>query len=106
MRAPIASSSYTSRVLTLACVAALTACGGGSGGGGGTGGNLDVPFCDLLERDRPEACHSLELSSFQLETVESLSVDVAIVLGAKVWVVGRLVDGTLQPTSYGVLRGP
>lgn len=26
------------------------------------------------------------------------------VMGAKVWVVGRLTDGTLQPTSYGVLR--
>lgn len=26
------------------------------------------------------------------------------VMGAKVWVVGRLADGALQPTSYGVLR--
>jgi len=52
----------------------------GAGIAGGTGGNLSVPFCDLLAEDGPDACHSLELSSFQLETVESLKVDVAILL--------------------------
>jgi UDP-N-acetylmuramoylalanine--D-glutamate ligase len=52
----------------------------GAGIEGGTGGNLATPFCELLEQDSPQACHSIELSSFQLETVESLKADVAIVL--------------------------
>ncbi|HXV78218.1 MAG TPA: UDP-N-acetylmuramoyl-L-alanine--D-glutamate ligase [Candidatus Polarisedimenticolaceae bacterium] len=47
---------------------------------GGTGGNLDVPFCDLLEHDADNAVHAVELSSFQLEHVESFSPGVAAVL--------------------------
>ena len=40
----------------------------GAGIAGGTGGNLDTPFCDLLEHDTEDAVHAVELSSFQLET--------------------------------------
>ena len=47
---------------------------------GGTGGNLDSPFCDLLGDDGPGAVHALELSSFQLESVESFRPDVAMIL--------------------------
>jgi UDP-N-acetylmuramoylalanine--D-glutamate ligase len=52
----------------------------GAGIGGATGGNLDRPLAELLDRDAPDAWHALELSSFQLETVETLSADVAVVL--------------------------
>lgn len=52
----------------------------GAGIGGGTGGNLDRPFADLLEHDAPDAWHALELSSFQLDTVETLRAEVAVVL--------------------------
>ncbi len=52
----------------------------GAGIPGGTGGNLDRPFADLLEQDGPQAHHVLELSSFQLETTESLRPDVALLL--------------------------
>jgi UDP-N-acetylmuramoylalanine--D-glutamate ligase len=52
----------------------------GAGIRGGTGGNLDVPFCDLLDSDGDSAVHAVELSSFQLENVEALSPDVAAVL--------------------------
>jgi UDP-N-acetylmuramoylalanine--D-glutamate ligase len=52
----------------------------GAGIGGGTGGNLDRPLADLLAHDGPEAWHAVELSSFQLDTVETLSADVAVVL--------------------------
>jgi UDP-N-acetylmuramoylalanine--D-glutamate ligase len=51
-----------------------------AGIGGGTGGNLDTPFCDLLEHDTEDAVHAVELSSFQLETVESFLPDVAVIL--------------------------
>jgi UDP-N-acetylmuramoylalanine--D-glutamate ligase len=47
---------------------------------GGTGGNLDRPLAQLLEHDAPDAWHALELSSFQLETVETLHAEVAVVL--------------------------
>jgi UDP-N-acetylmuramoylalanine--D-glutamate ligase len=52
----------------------------GAGVPGGTGGNLDTPFCELLADDGPDAVHALELSSFQLETVESFSPLVAAIL--------------------------
>ena len=52
----------------------------GAGIGGGTGGNLDRPLAELLEHDAPDAWHALELSSFQLDTVETLSAAVAVVL--------------------------
>jgi UDP-N-acetylmuramoylalanine--D-glutamate ligase len=47
---------------------------------GGTGGNLGTPFSDLLVDDGPAAWHALELSSFQLEAVETLGASVAVVL--------------------------
>lgn len=47
---------------------------------GGTGGNLDRPLAELLDRDSASAWHALELSSFQLETVETLHAAVAVVL--------------------------
>jgi UDP-N-acetylmuramoylalanine--D-glutamate ligase len=47
---------------------------------GATGGNLDRPLARLLDDDGPDAWHALELSSFQLDTVETLHADVAIVL--------------------------
>ena len=52
----------------------------GAGIGGGTGGNLERPFADLLEHDEPAAWHALELSSFQLETVETFRPDIAVLL--------------------------
>jgi UDP-N-acetylmuramoylalanine--D-glutamate ligase len=47
---------------------------------GGTGGNLDTPFCDLLRYDDPTAIHAVELSSFQLESIETLRPDVAVLV--------------------------
>ncbi len=47
---------------------------------GGTGGNLDTPFADLLDQDTPAAVHALELSSFQLETIETFRPFGAVVL--------------------------
>jgi UDP-N-acetylmuramoylalanine--D-glutamate ligase len=47
---------------------------------GGTGGNLGTPFADLLQLDSPQAIHAIELSSFQLETVDAFRADVAEVL--------------------------
>jgi UDP-N-acetylmuramoylalanine--D-glutamate ligase len=52
----------------------------GAGFAGGTGGNLDVPFCDLLRHDDPESIHAVELSSFQLEGVETFRPDVAAIV--------------------------
>lgn len=46
---------------------------------GGTGGNLGPPFAELLDRDAADAIHAVELSSFQLETVETLAVSVALI---------------------------
>ena len=47
---------------------------------GGLGGNLDEPFTQMLDQDRRDAWHALELSSFQLETTESLRPEIAVVL--------------------------
>jgi UDP-N-acetylmuramoylalanine--D-glutamate ligase len=47
---------------------------------GGTGGNLDTPLADLLVKDSVEAVHALELSSFQLQTIETFQPHVAVVL--------------------------
>jgi len=52
----------------------------GAGIPGGTGGNLDTPLAELLDSDEPAAVHAVELSSFQLETVECLQPEVAVVL--------------------------
>ena len=43
------------------------------------GGNIGTPVLDLLERPTP-GCYVLELSSFQLETTQSLSARAAVVL--------------------------
>jgi UDP-N-acetylmuramoylalanine--D-glutamate ligase len=47
---------------------------------GGTGGNLGTPLCDLLNEDRPDAVHAVELSSFQLETIDTFRPAGAIVV--------------------------
>jgi UDP-N-acetylmuramoylalanine--D-glutamate ligase len=47
---------------------------------GGAGGNLGTPLSDLLELDGPEAVHAVELSSFQLETIDVFRADVAVIL--------------------------
>lgn len=47
---------------------------------GGTGGNLGTPFAELLDQDGPDAVHAVELSSFQLETVDAFHAAVAVVL--------------------------
>jgi len=47
---------------------------------GGVGGNLATPFADLLIHDSEEAIHAIELSSFQLETLETLRPAVAMIL--------------------------
>ena len=52
----------------------------GAGIPGGTGGNLETPFSDLLVEDSDDAVHAIELSSFQLETVDAFRADVAAVL--------------------------
>jgi UDP-N-acetylmuramoylalanine--D-glutamate ligase len=52
----------------------------GAGLPGGTGGNLAIPFTDLLAEDSAEAIHALELSSFQLEAVDAFSPEVAAIL--------------------------
>ena len=52
----------------------------GAGVAGATGGNLDRPLSELLEADSAQAWHAVELSSFQLETVETLQVAVAVLL--------------------------
>lgn len=52
----------------------------GAGLTGGTGGNLGLPFCDLLADDAPDAVHAVELSSFQLETLQSLRPAIAVLL--------------------------
>ena len=44
----------------------------------GVGGNIGVPALDLLDED--VECYLLELSSYQLETTQSLKLDVAAVL--------------------------
>jgi UDP-N-acetylmuramoylalanine--D-glutamate ligase len=47
---------------------------------GGTGGNLDIPLTELLTEDSPGAVHAVELSSFQLETVQRFRPAVAVVV--------------------------
>lgn len=47
---------------------------------GGVGGNLGTPLADLLCEDAPDAIHAVELSSFQLETVDSFRAAIAVVL--------------------------
>lgn len=47
---------------------------------GGTGGNLGTPFTELLAEDGADAVHALELSSFQLETIDLFRAEVAVVL--------------------------
>jgi len=52
----------------------------GAGIPGGTGGNLAIPFTELLAVDADDAVHAVELSSFQLETIDAFRADVAAVL--------------------------
>jgi UDP-N-acetylmuramoylalanine--D-glutamate ligase len=47
---------------------------------GGVGGNLGTPLSDLLALDEPGAVHAVELSSFQLQTIEAFRASVAVVL--------------------------
>ncbi len=47
---------------------------------GGTGGNLDTPLSDLLALDGEDAVHAVELSSFQLESIETLRPEVAAIV--------------------------
>ena len=47
---------------------------------GGVGGNLGVPFTELLAVDSPDALHAVELSSFQLETIETFHAAAAAIL--------------------------
>ena len=47
---------------------------------GGTGGNLEIPLAELLDQDSADAVHAVELSSFQLESVEALDPAVAVVV--------------------------
>ena len=47
---------------------------------GGTGGNLGPPLTDLLESDGPEAVHAVELSSFQLESIQAFRPQGAVVV--------------------------
>lgn len=52
----------------------------GAGVPGGTGGNLGTPFSDLLAGDAPDAVHAVELSSFQLESIDAFHAAVAVVV--------------------------
>ena len=62
-------------------VTALTGAMLRSGGiSGGTGGNRDIPLAELLAVDAEDAVHALELSSFQLETIDTFRPSVAVVL--------------------------
>ena len=47
---------------------------------GGTGGNLGTPLADLLAEDRPGAVHAVELSSFQLESIDLFRAEGAVVV--------------------------
>jgi len=52
----------------------------GAGVPGGTGGNLDTPLAELLSLDSDDAVHAVELSSFQLESIDAFRADVAVVV--------------------------
>ena len=45
-----------------------------------TGGNLGTPFCDMLEGSTDETWYVLEVSSFQLESIERFRAHVAVLL--------------------------
>jgi len=47
---------------------------------GGTGGNLGTPLADLLAEDRADAVHAVELSSFQLESIDRFRAEGAVVV--------------------------
>lgn len=47
---------------------------------GGTGGNLGTPLSELLEQDSEAAVHAVEISSFQLETVDAFRASIAAIL--------------------------
>lgn len=52
----------------------------GAGIPGGTGGNLGTPLAELLAHDGRQAVHAVEISSFQLETIETFRAPIAILL--------------------------
>lgn len=52
----------------------------GAGVPGGTGGNLAAPLAELLSLDAGDAVHAVELSSFQLESIDAFRADVAIIV--------------------------
>lgn len=45
---------------------------------GGTGGNIGTPLSELLSEDAEDAVHAVELSSFQLETVDAFRAEIAV----------------------------
>lgn len=45
-----------------------------------TGGNIGIPFCDILDNDKTYDVAVLELSSFQLESLKNFKADIAIIL--------------------------
>lgn len=47
---------------------------------GGTGGNLGTPLSELLAHDSDHAVHAVELSSFQLESVDAFRASVGAIL--------------------------
>lgn len=47
---------------------------------GGAGGNLGTPLTELLEVDGPDAVHAVEVSSFQLESMETFRPVVAVIV--------------------------
>lgn len=44
------------------------------------GGNIGLPVIDLIEKSAPETTNVLEVSSFQLETIEEFHPEIAVVL--------------------------
>jgi UDP-N-acetylmuramoylalanine--D-glutamate ligase len=83
---------------------------------GGTGGNLGEPLADLLDRDGPQAVHAVELSSFQLETIECFRAAGAVVVNlspdhldrhlsfeAYIRAKSRLLE-TQEPSGFAVLN--
>jgi UDP-N-acetylmuramoylalanine--D-glutamate ligase len=73
----IAITGSNGKSTTTAMVGAILR---GAGVAGGTGGNLATPFSELLADDGDDAVHAVELSSFQLETIDVFRADVAAVL--------------------------